>query len=55
VKWNILVVRGREIKWDFVSSGEWMWIRINLMFVLGVVGLWYEIKEDRWNIWKSVV
>lgn len=28
VNWNIWVVKGREINWDFVSSGEWEWIGV---------------------------
>lgn len=39
VNWNILVIRGKESKSDFFSSGEWNGISLNFNFR----GLWDSV------------
>jgi len=33
MKWNISVIRGKEIKKDFVSSGERKWKKVKIVYI----------------------
>ena len=47
MNWNILVVRGKESKSDFCSSGEWNGSSLNCEN--GVVGELYKCCVVRWS------